>query len=147
MSPSWTKHCPENGQIHSTSQLYCPHCGALQDATAPPARITVDLTSPLLPRTKPSHSHRVANVEREVVNHRLRTQSSRSNAGSSTLSTQPPNGPLLRTTLQSQISFIFVLIKEYFYFASKEDQDDEIQTITERRFIGNYILYSTLYNS
>jgi hypothetical protein len=124
MSPSWTKHCSENGQIHSTSQLYCPHCGASRDATAPPARVTVDLTTPQLaslPHTRPFHSNRVANIEREVVNHRLRTQSVRSNAGSSALSTQPPNGPLLRTTLQSQISFIFVLIKEYFYFASKED--------------------------
>jgi hypothetical protein len=86
MSLSWTKHCPENGQIHSTSQLYCPHCSASQDETAPPVGA---------PRTRPSHLNCVANVEREVVNHRLRTaQSSRSNAGSSALSTRPPNGLL-----------------------------------------------------
>jgi hypothetical protein len=97
------------------------------------------------PRTRPSHSNRVANVEREVVNHRLKTtQSSRSNAGSSALSTRPTNGPLSRTTLQLQISFVLVLIKERFFFASKEDQDDEIQTIIEQKFIGNYILYFTL---
>ena len=94
---------------------------------------------------RPSHLNRVANVEREVVNHRLRTaQSSQSNVGSSALSTWPTNGPLSHTTLQSQISFVLVLIKERFFFASKEDQDDEIQTIIERKFIGNYKLYSTL---
>src|SRR5271155_678200 len=134
MAPPWTKHCPENGQIHSTSQLYCPHCGASQDATAPPARVTVDLTSssgPIASRTRPPHPNRAANVEQEVVNHRLKAQSSRSNAGSSALSTRPPNGPLPRTTLQSQISFVIVLIKERFFFASREDQDDEIQSIID----------------
>ena len=143
MSPPWTKHCPENGRIHSTSQLYCPHCSASQDATVPPARVIVDLTTPL--GALCTRLSCVANVEQEVVNHRLRTaQSSQSNAGSSALSTRPPNGPLPCTTLQSQISFVLVLIKECFFFASKEDQDDEIQTIIERKFIGNYILYSTL---
>jgi hypothetical protein len=144
MSLPWTKHCPENGQIHSTSQLFCPHCGASQDATAPPARVTVDLTSssgPIASRTRPPHPNRIANLEREAVNHRLRAVQSRSNAGSSALSTRPPSGPLLRTTLQSQISFVLVLIKERFYFASKEDQDDQIQTTAERKFIGKYLFY------
>ena len=64
MSPSWTKHCTENGQIHSTSQLYCPHCSALQDATTPPVRVIVDLTTFLgAPHMRPSHLNRVANVE------------------------------------------------------------------------------------
>jgi hypothetical protein len=99
---------------------------------------------PIASRTRPPHPNRVANIEREVVNHRLKAQSSRSNAGSSALSTWPPNGPLHRTTLQSQIPFVIVLIKERFFFANREDQDDEIQTVIERKFIGNYILCSNL---
>jgi hypothetical protein len=66
MSLPWTKHCPENGQIHSTNELYCPYCTASRDATAPPARVIVDLTAPsgsFAPRTKLPFSNRVANVE------------------------------------------------------------------------------------
>ena len=105
------------------------------------------MTTPLglLAYTKLPQSNCIANVEQEVVNYRLRTaQSLQSNAGSSTLSTQLLNGPLPRTALQSQVSFVLVLIKERFFFATKEDRDDEIQTVIEQKFISNYILSSTL---
>ena len=125
------QYCSSDGSKHIEGISFCSKChsGRIEiiDLLETPPRTT-------RPTQPPS---RVAAVQRDIVNNRLRTaQNTRSNAGSNALSSRAMTGP--RTTTQNFL-FTFVLISESFYYTSQEDREYDLPTILTRKHIGIYL--------
>jgi hypothetical protein len=125
------QYCSFTGRKHLEGISFCTQCGSGQVEVVDLSKTPPRTTGPAQP---PS---RVAAVQRDIVNNRLKTaQNTRNNAGSNALSSRAMTRPC---TITQNFLFTFVLISESFYYTSQEDREYDLPTILTRKHIGIYL--------
>jgi len=134
---AFTKFCPENELPHAREKVFCPHCGQRRDAAPVDAELVSipDSPSPIQRRTTLPNTQASGFSSSRGISERRSTSNLRHR--------EVPYAGMVPTTRRVSIQperrrTTIILIREFFYFASKEDKELGIQTISRRQCLGNF---------